>query len=187
MAATLSRAGAILPNGGWNHLTELFESGRWRRYHTERGISREHPGSQDRGRNLARSVDARGLARQYRARHDWLGRTRAAADAAAARKGPSPIWFSDCSRSRRRSRPSRRPSIVAGIRQPSVARTRRLPRRTRHVRPGQRPGAAAGLDLGDRAALSATAQRDVGQRERVPPSPHCRPDHHLRVTLGAVG
>ena len=48
------------------HLTELFESGRWRRYHSEVAFLRKHPGSQERGRNLARPADARSFAGQFR-------------------------------------------------------------------------------------------------------------------------
>ena len=47
-------------------------------------LSREYPGSQDRGGNLARSVDARGLPRQFRRRH-LLARSHQG-DAAARRK-----------------------------------------------------------------------------------------------------
>src|SRR6266481_2874278 len=54
-------------------------------------LSREYPGGQDRGGNLARSVDARSLVRQFRRRH-FLARTQpcdAAARRDAARSGPS--------------------------------------------------------------------------------------------------
>ena len=34
----LSRAGAFLPSSGCDYLTELFETGRWRRFHSERAF-----------------------------------------------------------------------------------------------------------------------------------------------------
>ena len=51
------------------YLTELSETGRWRRFHSEPDIVENIRGSEDRGGDLARSAHARGVTGQFRRRH----------------------------------------------------------------------------------------------------------------------
>ena len=147
------------------YLTELFETGRWRRYHSERRISGKYPGSQGRGRNLARSVDARGVAGQFRGRH-VLARSHQGAGAQrrwAARSGspaPMPQPAHDC----RAEAPPSSVSIVPEAESWSVRRSA-----FRAVRLDEAPSRADDARSGRRisprhtATLSAAAQRAVGR------------------------
>src|SRR6266404_2532119 len=126
-------------------------------------LSREYPGGEDRGGNLARSVDARSLVRQFRRRH-FLARTRPRDGAArrdAARSGSSICGAGgDPGRiaiSRYFDSPGNRSHLLgrgafrAGLRRANI---------------GQRFGADAGY-RNDRATLPAAAQRALARTQQT--------------------
>ena len=52
-----------------DHLTELFETGRWRRYHSEVSFLENIQEAKIRGRDLAQACDPRSVAGQFGRRH----------------------------------------------------------------------------------------------------------------------
>ena len=135
------------------YLTELFETGRWRRFHSERAFLENIQGSQGGGRNLARSADARGVARQFRHRH-VMARTRRGRRCRLATGSAS--TFSATSRGRHQSSRTGLGRTRARYFRGFSGRAGAPPRR---FRCNACPGAGAGRDAATRAGtLSAVAQ-----------------------------